>query len=659
MNMHHVHWEAWQAVRPLGGGKSGQVFEIQHSGAAGVESAALKLLTIPTEPGGAARLVEQGQPAEAVKERLHSRMEAAVSAYNLMFALKAHPNVLSCEEPVYDAAADGFGWEIKVKTAMETPVSQAYPQGMAEEQVLRLGTDVATALALCREGGLVHEGVKASNVFALADGSFQLGDFGAAKATGMPCSGDRSCMSPEVYWGMNYDHTTDVYALGILMYTMLNGGYLPLTWPGMTEEERRTAMENRLGGQPLPAPCSGSPALQQLVLRACAYEPAQRFGSAWELRMALLQLQGMDGAAPLWPEPTLIPEALPEQAPTLRPEAPPVQTPTAPKQETPAATGKNNSMLYLILAVAAAVLVLGVVCFFTVHIWPEVSCNEIAKCTICGKTSTKVQSHLWDDATCLKPATCAYCGEADGVALGHQLSAPTREQPATCAVCGATEGDVLQPSLWVMQVISTGWQGGYKQSVEDGSVLLSFPQDPGFVGSGMLATDVYRKSLPDAFEVQWDQDTARITPAAQLETGVYHLQFSSGDSGAMLTVCYGYEEECYLSQQEYFWSGEIWCSKAHGRYLMVSESGVSTTDKTSGATSFDSAMDMMGVEKVGGELRPVGQEPVVLQSMRYAQGGEEKYTVFIYEGQYLACNPNGTVYFSATLDENCFWVEGR
>jgi len=77
----------------------------------------------------------------------------------------------------------------------------------------------------------------------------------------------------------------------------LNGGCLPLTAPGDDAQRVSDACVQRLSGQELPLPAGGSPALQQIVLRACAYEPAKRYGSVLELRAALLTLLGEDPAA--------------------------------------------------------------------------------------------------------------------------------------------------------------------------------------------------------------------------------------------------------------------------------------------------------------------------------------------------------------------------
>lgn len=645
MDMHYVRWEGWQAVRPLGAGTAGEVFEIQHYGPAGIESAALKVLQLPREPGAVRHQLEAGSDMETLKQRYHGRMEAVAGAYSLMAALSAHPNVITAEEPVCEPMADGIGWEVRVKSQLLGPVSAAFSQGATEQQVLRLGTDVATALALCQERGFVHEAVKPGNVFVTDEG-FCLGDFGSAKATGMPSGGDLSCMCPEAYWGMAYDGRADVYALGLMMYRMLNGGFLPLCYPGMTPEAEKEAHTARLTGTALPAPAMGSPALQALVLQACAYEPAKRFGSALELRAALLQLRGMDPSAALWPVQAPAPAPTWRPAPAMPTEAPqPVAAPTAPV----AKPKKNNSNLFLILAVAAALLVVGVVCFFTVHIWSDAACNQVPQCLICGKTADEAQAHQWEEATCEKPETCARCGETQGEALGHQLTEATREEAARCTVCGQSVGQALQPEVWVLKVISNGWQGGHRKEVRDGVIYISFPSDGGFAQSEFTVTHVEGGGLADAFTVTWTDGEAAIVPADGLEPGVYMLQFSGSDGSAIMSVCLGYEGDFYLSAKEHFWGGKSWKSNAHGLYIAVGAEGAFTTDSAAKATVFASSVEMGGLQPAAENVR----------CLLFVLDGKEEYVAFVYDGKYLACDEKGQLYFSDTMDANGYWVGGR
>lgn len=654
MDMHNVRWPGWQAVRPLGGGAAGEVFEIQHYGPAGIESGALKVLQLPRDPASIQQLLDQGEELEAVKQRFHARADQVMGAYGLMAALKGHPNVLACEEPDIQPMADGIGWEVTVKTELLTPVRTVAP-----DQVARLGADVATALALCHERGLVHEGVKLSNVFASEQG-YKLGDFGAAKATGMPCGGDVRCMSPEMYWGMGYEARSDVYALGVLLYTLLNGGCLPLTAPGADAQAINDACVHRLTGEALPLPATGDERLQQIVMQACSYEPAKRQASAMELRTQLLALLGEDAAAPLWPV-----QAPVQTAPTWQPQ--PTYQPQStyrpqpePEREAQPVKKKNNSTLFLILAVAAAVLVLGVVGFFTVHIWSEVSCNQVAQCVICGKTADKAQAHKWVAATCTESETCSLCGETKGEPLGHQWSEATKDAAAVCAVCGESDGKVLQPTMWVIKLISSGWQGSHKQTQEGSTVTLAFPEDASFATSQVTVSAADGKAVEEGLTAQWNEGVLSLTPAEGLEPGVYNVQMRTDDAGAMITLCWGYEGEIYLSSNEQFWSGNTWCSDAHGTYLAIVGQEVKMVGGASAATVFDSARDMFGMEEdTSGNMRPQVGPTVTLDCMAYVRNGQDQLTVFTYEGRYLACDEQGQVYMSKELDENCFWIAGR
>lgn len=166
-------------------------------------------------------------------------------------------------------------------------LADAFPEGAAEELVRRLGLEGANALASCAERGIVHQAVTPQNVFLAPDGSFRLGPALSGKAARMPCGGDMSCMCPEMYWGEGFDSRADVYALGLLLYTLLNDGCLPLTVSADDDKAVRAACLRRLEGEQLPPPKNGSAELCRVVLRACAYEPAQRYASAQEMKEAL------------------------------------------------------------------------------------------------------------------------------------------------------------------------------------------------------------------------------------------------------------------------------------------------------------------------------------------------------------------------------------
>lgn len=58
----------------------------------------------------------------------------------------------------------------------------------------------------------------------------------------------------------------------------------------LNPNERKNAVERRIRGEALPAPCNASPSMANLIFRACAYDPNLRFGSATEMKQALMNV---------------------------------------------------------------------------------------------------------------------------------------------------------------------------------------------------------------------------------------------------------------------------------------------------------------------------------------------------------------------------------
>ena len=110
---------------------------------------------------------------------------------------------------------------------------------------------------------------------------------------GLSQKGTFNYMAPEVADSSEYDARVDIYSLGIVLYRLLNGNRLPFLDTEkqlLNPNERRNAVDRRLRGEELPAPCDATPAMADLILRACAYDPNMRFASATEMKQALLSV---------------------------------------------------------------------------------------------------------------------------------------------------------------------------------------------------------------------------------------------------------------------------------------------------------------------------------------------------------------------------------
>jgi serine/threonine-protein kinase len=160
------------------------------------------------------------------------------------------------------------------------------------EEVLRLGREVAEALAVAHARGIVHRDIKPANVL-LTGGHALVADFGIARAIGTSESitatgiavGTPHYMSPEQATGdREVDARTDVYALGTVLYEAL-AGEPPFTGPTAQSILSRVLMESP---RPLNVSRPGIPAsVNAVIMKALARSPADRFQTASEMASAL------------------------------------------------------------------------------------------------------------------------------------------------------------------------------------------------------------------------------------------------------------------------------------------------------------------------------------------------------------------------------------
>lgn len=216
-----------------------------------------------------------------------------------MALLKDHSNIVSYEDHCIIEHADGIGWDILIKMELLTPMIEWMLENPVDEvTVLRLGKEISSALGFAAAHGLIHRDVKPGNIFVDSIGDFKLGDFGIArvmdKTTGcLSKKGTESYMPPEVYQGRandRYIQQIDIYSLGMVLYCLMNQNRLPfypLAPLPITYKDVENALMRRMRGDSLPKPCMGSEDIKRVILKACAYDPKDRFSSMAEMYDAL------------------------------------------------------------------------------------------------------------------------------------------------------------------------------------------------------------------------------------------------------------------------------------------------------------------------------------------------------------------------------------
>lgn len=276
----------------------------------------------------------------------------------------SHPNIVQ----VFDSGSDDRTHFIVMELVEGRTLSdRLHEEGpMAPNEVIRIGGDVARALAAAHDRGVIHRDVKPGNVMLTKDGRVKVVDFGIAHASGAEAitrsglvMGSASCLSPEQAQGASGDQRSDIYALGCVLYHMLTGRP-----PYVADEPMATLYQHV--NEPLTPPSSIRPVppeLERVILRCLEKDPSRRFDSAGQLLGALSS--SMDASAPTnatEPMP-LLPAAFEPTQPVARPIGasgfPASTSPTRPIRPMHRAKRPSRRWTWGVVAsVVAAVLVL-------------------------------------------------------------------------------------------------------------------------------------------------------------------------------------------------------------------------------------------------------------------------------------------------------------
>jgi serine/threonine protein kinase len=208
-----------------------------------------------------------------------------------------HPHIIT----VY-----AFGQEQdKLYMAMEllegVDLKQAIAQGHFKslDQKLEVMSQICDGLAFAHAHDIVHRDLKPANIHLLPDGQVKIMDFGLARVSGSDMTrtglvmGTPHYMSPEQVRGERVDFRSDVFSLGCVFYEILTGkkpfdadSIHSVLYKVMQEEPR-----------PVRELVPGLPSvLQQILDKALAKAPAQRFRDAGEVGEVLERAREVIGA---------------------------------------------------------------------------------------------------------------------------------------------------------------------------------------------------------------------------------------------------------------------------------------------------------------------------------------------------------------------------
>jgi len=291
-----VVFDNWKIKRKIGEGSFGQVFEIQRQDFGETYHAALKVITVPQSEVEFQSALEEGMTQRQAEQYFYSIVEDIVREFAIMSRLKGTANVVSYEDHRVVRKDSGVGWDILIRMELLHPLlPYAYQHPLSRRNIIQLGIDMCKALELCQKYNIIHRDIKPENIFVNDNGDFKLGDFGIARTiektmSGLSKKGTYSYMAPEVYRGADYGFGVDIYSLGIVLYRLLNKNRVPFLPPApepITFNSRELALAKRMGGEQIPKPFYAEGRLAEIVLKASAYDPKDRYSSPAQMRQEL------------------------------------------------------------------------------------------------------------------------------------------------------------------------------------------------------------------------------------------------------------------------------------------------------------------------------------------------------------------------------------
>ncbi len=197
-----------------------------------------------------------------------------------------HPNVVS----VYDRGEHEGVPFIAMEYVEGASLKELIERGLTVDEAVEITRQVLAGARFAHSKGIIHRDLKPQNVLVDAEGRARVADFGIARAGASEITqtgsvlGTAQYLSPEQAQGLPVSAASDLYSVGAMLYEALTGQV-----PFEADTPVAVALK-QVSEQPRP-PSQLNPqvprALDAVVLRALAKDPANRFASADEFLRAL------------------------------------------------------------------------------------------------------------------------------------------------------------------------------------------------------------------------------------------------------------------------------------------------------------------------------------------------------------------------------------
>lgn len=169
-----------------------------------------------------------------------------------------------------------------------------------ENKVLDFGIQMSAILERLESRNIYHGNINPDDIFITFDGKYKLGGFSEFESK----IDDMSFIAPEIFKKESADFTTDIYSLGLIMYSMSNNGKIPFENDEVGKDD---AVKMRFDGKSVTAPKNGSEKLKSVIVIACQPNNDNRWKNAGNIKNALTSIK-QEAANSIADESLIVPE---------------------------------------------------------------------------------------------------------------------------------------------------------------------------------------------------------------------------------------------------------------------------------------------------------------------------------------------------------------
>lgn len=249
----------------------------------------VKIISIPASASQLDALLLSGAypNKESALAYFKTLSDDVVEEINVLNRLSQQEGFLSYSDYQVVPMDDGTGFDVYLLSAYRRTLEKHFRrQPMTHLAALNLGLDMCASLSVCRRSGYLYVALKPGNIFVTEDQNYRIGDLGFIRMESLPYASlpekyRSAYTAPEIADAFSSLNTTiDIYAAGLILYQAYNNGELPHA--------------EHTDGQ-LPAPMYADYEMSEIILKACALDPKDRWQTPVEMGQALVSYMQRNG----------------------------------------------------------------------------------------------------------------------------------------------------------------------------------------------------------------------------------------------------------------------------------------------------------------------------------------------------------------------------